>query len=505
MRPTLLIIALFLVGGIEAARAQEGAAALSTAPVSGSAAPGSAAGTAVAAASAPVASTAPAVEPAAPAAVETGEEEEESAEARPAWLDKAEKLQAEAAKALDSGDVRAARKKLSKALRILAEDADEGTVKALKDDAGAVLSRAEDEADALPEPEETSTSDALDVTPQELSAAPVAASTWAAPGSAMGVAPDDTVVKKYISLYTGHPRRRASLQDAFQRMARHRAVIESELRDLGLPHELLYLPLVESEYQTRAVSRAGAVGLWQFMARTGRMAGLKINFWIDERLDPVKSTRAALRHLKDLHDWYQSWPLALAAYNRGSPGLERDLTFTRSPDFASAAQRGALPGETEQYVPKFMAVTSIAENAADYGFRIPPAVETSTASDRIVLPKPLDLKVAAQCAGTTEDEIRELNPVLRLWCTPKDETSFALNLPPGTADKTQACLALVKDWTPAADVLKYRVKRGDYLGRIASRYRTTIKEVMRENHLSSPKRLRVGQVLRIRPGRKFRQ
>ena len=484
---------------MEAARAQKGAVEISTAPVSGSAAPGPAAGPAGAAVSAPVESTAP-------AAVEAGEEEEETAEARPAWLDRAENLQAEASKAFEAGNLRAARKKLSKALRFMAEDADEATVKALKDGAGAVLSRAEEEADALPEPEETTLSNTLDVTPQELSAAaPAAASTGTAPGNAMGIVPDDPLVKKYISLYTGNPRRRAGLQEAFQRMARHRAVIEKELRDLDLPHELLYLPIVESEYQTRAVSRAGAVGLWQFMTRTGRMAGLKINFWIDERLDPVKSTRSALRHLKDLHDWYQSWPLALAAYNRGGPGLERDLAFTRSPDFASVAQRGALPGETEQYVPKFMAVASIAESAADYGFTLPPAEAASAASDRIVLPKPLDLKVAAQCAGTTEDQIRELNPVLRLWCTPKDEASFALNLPKGSTDKTQACLALVKDWTPAADVLKYRVKRGDYLGRIAARYRTTVKDVMRENHLSSPKRLRVGQVLRIRPGRKFRQ
>jgi membrane-bound lytic murein transglycosylase D len=207
--------------------------------------------------------------------------------------------------------------------------------------------------------------------------------------------------------------------------------------------------------------------------------------------------------LKDLHDWFQSWSLALAAYNRGLYGIQRDLEFTRSPDFSTVSDRGGLPGETEHYVPKFMALTILADNAEAYGFTLPSAKKLP-AYDEIQLPKPLDLKIAAGCAGATEDELRELNPTLRLWCTPKDEGPFALRLPKGTKEKTQACLDVTKDWTPSSGIVKYRVKRGDFLGRIAALHHTTAQAIMRENRLSSPKRLRVGQVLRIRPGRGYK-
>jgi membrane-bound lytic murein transglycosylase D len=431
---------------------------------------------------------------------------EEPGVPRPKWLERAEKTLAEAELALAAGNERVARKRLSKVLKLLAGGADDSTLVDMKDDIADLLSQAEEEL-SPPVPEAASPPDTLDVTDEQLKAAPPAA-----PGPpsdakkfsySMPIDANDPLVKKYISLYTNETRYRNNLQAAFNRMAVHRAMVLKEIDSLGLPRELQYLPLVESEYQIRAVSRAGAVGLWQFMTVTGRNMGLKINYWIDERLDPVKSTKSALHHLKDLHDWFQSWPLALAAYNRGIYGIQRDLESTRSPDFSSLSNRGALPNETEHYVPKFMALTLIGDNAETYGFTAPKAPKNPPV-DEIVLPKPLDLKIAAKCAKTTEDAIRDLNPTLRLWCTPKDETSFPLRIPRGTKEQTLACLAETKDWTPASELVKYRVKRGDFLGRIASRYKTTVAAVMKENRLSSPKRIRVGQILRIRPGRGFK-
>lgn len=448
-----------------------------------------------------------------PSSARTEEAPEAAAEpaalVRPKWLDKAQEAYGEALKAEEAGDVRTARRRLSKALKTLADGPDDAALMELKEEIAALLARVEEDLAPPPPPEEPPPpAVTLQPTAEELSEAPPAPPPPPAVeekkrGYALPIDAEDPRVKKYISLYTTNPRYRANLQAAFNRMTLYRTMILKEIEAQGLPRELVYLPLVESEYQTRAVSRAGAVGLWQFMSLTGRNLGLNVNYWIDERLDPQKATKAALRHLKDLHDWFKTWPLALAAYNRGIYGLQRDLASTRSPDFSSVAGRGALPEETELYVPKFMAVTLIGDNAEAYGFKVPPA-QIAPAADDIQLPKPLDIKVAAACAGTDEDQIRALNPSLRLWCTPKNEESFTLKIPKGARKKMQECLDNTKDWTPGADVVKHRVKRGDTIGHIAARYKTTTKAVMADNRMSNPKRLRVGQVLRIRPGKKYK-
>jgi hypothetical protein len=179
---------------------------------------------------------------------------------------------------------------------------------------------------------------------------------------------DDPLVKQYVALYSGRLHERT--QAAFDRMGRYLDMVTRAIEEENMPRELIYLPVVESEYQPFAVSRAGAEGMWQFMSGTAKYAGLKVNYWVDERRDPEKSTRAALRTLKSLYDWFDDWHLALAAYNRGIYGIQRDLEFTRSPDFALLAKRQGIPLETEQYVPKLMALVIIGDNAEAYG--LPP-------------------------------------------------------------------------------------------------------------------------------------
>lgn len=420
---------------------------------------------------------------------------------KPDWLIRAERTFAEGAAAEAAGDARTARRRYARALKIFADGADDATLLDLRPEIAELLSLAPDVPFARPCEEEPKT-EVRPVTVQEFKAAGAPAGVGTSTKTyALPIHPDDPLVKRYVTLYSGALRDRT--QAAIDRMAQHQKMILTALSDEGLPSELLYLPVIESEYQPFAVSRAGAVGMWQFMPTTAKYAGLKVNYWIDERRDPVKSTHAALKTLKSLYDWFDDWHLALAAYNRGMYGIQRDLEFTRSTDFNLLSKRQGLPTETEHYVPKLMAVVVIAQNYKAYGFR-PPDPTRRPRPDEVVLERPLDLKVAAGAAQTTEDVIRELNPSVRLWCTPQNEAQFLFRIPAGSKERFLAELAKVKDWTPSPGFVKYKVQKGDILGRIAQRYRTTAAAIQRDNKISDPRRVRPGQVLVIRPGRGFK-
>ncbi|MCJ7645936.1 transglycosylase SLT domain-containing protein, partial [bacterium] len=186
---------------------------------------------------------------------------------------------------------------------------------------------------------------------------------------AIPIGTENDLVKKYIKIYTTGERRKA-IAEALERSGRYREMILGVLQEYDLPRELVYLPFVESLCKVNAYSRARAVGLWQLMETTGRNLGLIINYWIDERRDPEKSTRAALKFLKELHTWFNDWHLALAAYNRGQGGIGSDLKFSRAVDFDQLVDREALPRETENFVPQFMTCVIIGENYQDYGFSL---------------------------------------------------------------------------------------------------------------------------------------
>jgi len=311
---------------------------------------------------------------------------------------------------------------------------------------------------------------------------------------------ENNLAKKYIRLYTEGKRRKA-IAEALERSGRYREMIFKVLKEYDLPRELVYLPVVESLYKVSAYSRARAVGLWQLMETPARNLGLAINYWIDERRDPEKSTRAALKFLKDLHAWFNDWHLALAAYNRGQRGIGSDLKFSKAVDFNQLVEREALPKETENFVPKFMASVIIGENYQDYGFSL--NFEEPLSYDEVVLDKIIDLEVIAKCVGTTEAKIRELNPALRAWCTPKNYPNFKLKLPPGTEEKFLINIVKVKDLTPGRGFIRYKVKRGDILGGIARKYYTTVYAIKRDNKIRNINKIRTGQLLIIRPGRKY--
>ena len=311
---------------------------------------------------------------------------------------------------------------------------------------------------------------------------------------------ENSLVKKYIRLYTEGERRKA-IAEALERSGRYREMIVEILEEYDLPRELIYLPVVESLYKVSAYSRAHAVGLWQLMETPARKLGLAINYWMDERRDPEKSTRAALKFLKDLHTWFNDWHLALAAYNRGQGGIGNDLEFSKAVDFDQLVEREALPKETENFVPKFMACVIIGENYQDYGFSL--NFEQPLDYDEVVLDKVIDMEIIAKCVGTTEDEIKTLNPALQAWCTPKNYSNFKLKLPVGTEEKFLINIAEVKDLTPGRGFIRYKVKRGDILGGIAREYYTTVYAIKRDNNIRNINKIRTGQVLIIRPGRKY--
>lgn len=315
---------------------------------------------------------------------------------------------------------------------------------------------------------------------------------------------DNAPVEKYIQTYSsGKPKER--IQAALERSGMYKPMIEKTLRDFGLPKELIYLPVIESLYSLGDVSRAGATGLWQIMAHRGRALGLHIDYWIDERRDPEKSTIAAAIYLKELFLMLNDWHLALAAYNEGEYGLVRNMRFSNAPNFSALSQRKAIPKETQNYVPQFVAMVVIGNNLSKYGFTSIKYQEPIK-YDKVKIGKVIDLKIAAQCADTTLEEIKRLNPALKAWCTPQGYPDFELKIPAGTKETFLQNLANVKpeELNPAPDFIRYRIEKGDYLGKIAKQFNTTETAIMNDNpQLKSAKYIQPRQVIMIRPGKGY--
>ncbi|MCL2143925.1 MAG: transglycosylase SLT domain-containing protein [Endomicrobia bacterium] len=313
---------------------------------------------------------------------------------------------------------------------------------------------------------------------------------------------DNSLVEKYIELYsTGKTKER--VKAAIERSGAHREIILRTLQNFNLPEELLWLPVVESLYNNKVVSTAGAVGIWQIMAHRGRGLGLQINYWIDERRDPEKATRAACLYLKELYVMLNDWHLVLAGYNRGEFGLLRDMKFSNASNITEMTDRNAIPRETQKYVPQFIAAVIIANNLEKYGFddvNFAPPLRY----DKIKTDKVIDLKIAAQCAETTVEEIKKLNPALNAWCTPQGYPGFELKIPYGTKEKFLENISKVKDLNPSPGFIKHKVAKGEYIEKIAAKYKTTVKEVYKDNPgLSKKKYLQIGQIIIVRPGRNY--
>jgi membrane-bound lytic murein transglycosylase D len=282
--------------------------------------------------------------------------------------------------------------------------------------------------------------------------------------------------------YFSSTKGRHTLEHGLTRAGRYREMIAATLKEVGVPQDLIYLAMAESGFQPLAVSRAGARGMWQFMWGRGSEYGLERNWWVDDRQDPMKSTRAAAQHLKDLYREFGDWYLAMAAYNTGPGNIQHAVERTGYADFWELYKRGVLPQETRNYVPIIVAVTIMAKNPAQYGLEgvVP---DTPAPSDQVSINYPVDLRLVAECLDTSVDGLQTLNPSLLRMTTPKDQT-FTLNLPYGTKEKYETAIAMIPP--DMRTFWRYhRVEYGESLNSIARKYRTSTSVIEEANNLSS--------------------
>jgi len=306
--------------------------------------------------------------------------------------------------------------------------------------------------------------------------------------------------ERYLKLYS-QGRLKEETRNALKASGAYRQMVLDILKEYDLPEELVYLPVVESSYKNDTLSKAGALGLWQIMPKRARALNLQVNMWIDERKDPQKATRAAAQYLKDLYAMFNNWGLALAAYNRGEYGLERDLKYSKTTNINDVSKQEAIPKETEHFVPKFMAVTILADYAGQYGFEV--NYDNPTKYDEVAINTVIDLNIAAKCAGTDRGTIKELNPALKLWCTPPNYPDFKLKIPAGKAREFLDKIADVKELNPTSGYIKYKVKSGDFLEKIAEKFSTSASSIEELNGIKRSSSLRIGKVLAIKPGRAY--
>ncbi len=286
-------------------------------------------------------------------------------------------------------------------------------------------------------------------------------------------------VAGYINYFSN--RGRGTLERALARSGRYDDMIRRILHEQGVPEELIYLAQAESGFHPLAVSRAGARGMWQFMGSRAKGYGLERSWWVDDRQDPEKATRAAAHHLKDLYNEFGDWYLAMAAYNSGPGTVQSAVKRTGYADFWELYNRNVLPKETRNYVPIILAVTIMAKNPTQYGLQTV-VKDKPVPYDTVRINYPIDLRLAAECVDATAEDLSDLNPSLLRMTTPKD-SKFELHLPAGSASKFETAVASI----PADKRVWWRyhkVQNGETLASIAHTYRTTPKAIAEANDLS---------------------
>jgi membrane-bound lytic murein transglycosylase D len=224
---------------------------------------------------------------------------------------------------------------------------------------------------------------------------------------------------------------RGSFKTWLERSSRYVPVIEDELQKAGLPQDLVYLAMIESGFRPDAASHMGAIGLWQFIASTGRHYGLNIGWWIDERRDFSKSTKAAIAYMKELNGEFNSWYLVAASYNMGESGVRRLIKRHATNNFWELADMKALPRETTDYVPKIIAATLIAKAPALYGFR-DLDYQMPLAFDTVRVPGGTDLINLASFLGVSGKYLMELNPELTRGFIPREVRGHQIRVPKGS-------------------------------------------------------------------------
>jgi len=279
------------------------------------------------------------------------------------------------------------------------------------------------------------------------------------------------------------------------RLSRYRPIVETIFTEFHLPSDLVYLSLVESGFNPYAYSRAKATGPWQFMKGTAKVYGLRVDTYVDERRDPIKSTVAAARYLRDLYDLFGAWPLAMAAYNAGEGKVMRALHKAKAESFSEISKTRLIRRETKEYVPRFMAATIIARNPDRYGFTQESAEPHQF--DEVIVTRPVHFRAIANATGIPYEELRLFNPELRRDATPPGDETYHLKVPVGTKAKVEQLLDRIPTYkfppipTKAQFVTAgsshwYKVRKGDTLGKVSKRFRVPLKTLKTKNNLSGP-------------------
>ncbi|MCK4224885.1 MAG: LysM peptidoglycan-binding domain-containing protein [candidate division Zixibacteria bacterium] len=283
---------------------------------------------------------------------------------------------------------------------------------------------------------------------------------------------------------------REAIETYLKRSGKYKDLMQSILREKGLPEDLVWLCLVESGFNPKAYSWARAVGPWQFIASTGRKYGLRRNWWYDERRDFVKSTYAACDYLTFLYNKFKSWPLALAGYNGGEGRVGKAIKKHKTNNFWKLK----LNRQTANYVPLYMAATIIAKEPERYGFDV--EYDEPIRFDEVMVNQPVDLKKVARSLGSSFAILKQLNPELRRGVTPPNYPGYQLRIPAGTkklfAQKFKGYNAKTSGL-----FVEHKVRKGQTLSHLSHRYGVPISAIMELNGLTNKHRLSIGQRLII--------
>ena len=309
-------------------------------------------------------------------------------------------------------------------------------------------------------------------------------------------------VEKEIRSFQGLERE--FFTSSYMRSGLYKDMIVTELRKAGIPEEFFWLPLVESGFKVTAYSRARALGLWQFIPSTGYKFGLTRDEWVDERMDVLKSTHAAIAYLKELHAMFGDWLTVLAAYNCGEGRVLRVISrqhinyFDRFWDLYSQ-----LPNETARYVPRFLATLHIVKNPGKYGFDLQTTTDSLMNYETVKVNKMMKLSDVASKMEVSENYINVLNAELRYKITPNRE--YAMKIPEGSIEKFNLVYSDIPEAErpsisfsrPVSRTIKHRVRSGETVASIARRYRVSTQTIFSANRINRKTSLRKGQIIRI--------
>jgi membrane-bound lytic murein transglycosylase D len=278
--------------------------------------------------------------------------------------------------------------------------------------------------------------------------------------------------------------RHDGIQRALDRSHEFIDIFKEIFRAHGIPEDLAYLPIIESGFRVDAVSRARAKGAWQFMAGTARLYGLRVDWQVDERLDPFKAAAAAARFMKSLYQEYNDWYIVLACYNGGPGRVSRAMRVLQTSDFFEINRSRHIRRETKNYVPAFLASLIIARSPQEYGFTVNPGEAVFKDSRTVTVPSPASLNRIASLLGVPLAELKRRNPELLRDITPSHVSEYGLRIPAAADEALLAGLERI----PANKIPKYneyRVRHGDSLYAIALRHRTTVAAIRKANGLRS--------------------